>query len=142
MPYFGGQEYSLMQEHKQNLNKNYSNIQILLRKFENLFKIKGRTRIYKCADGETFLLYVPKQWVQYTYLTSLYSLLVRIGQFYDGKTNVLEFVKNFNTFMPDQYLAKTAFEKMQKILELKSFPVQDLSTIQCPHNLGIVGFKF
>ena len=59
MPYSGGGEYPDYKKHKENINKNYLNIQKLLSIFEKELKIKGRTKIYKCADGETFLLYVP-----------------------------------------------------------------------------------
>lgn len=140
LPYHSGGAYPKQEEHKQNLNKNYLNIQTLLRSFEEEFKIEGRTRIYKTTDSETFLLYVPLKWKEGTYLISLYTLLVRIGQFYDGVSDHRDFVKNFTAFGEDTYLAKGAYEKMSKYFG-KELPEQDMKDMDCPHNIGIIGYN-
>lgn len=140
LPHHGGSTYNELEKHKENLKNNYLNIKILLRAFEEIFKIEERTRIYKTSDAETYLLYVPLKWTKGTYLISLYTLLVRIGQFYDGIQDPKEFVKSFSAFNPDTYLAKQAYEKVTKYFG-KELPEQKMEGMGCPHNIGIIGYN-
>lgn len=81
------------------LQKNYKNIATLLNFVEEQFVPQGltdRTTITETADKEMFLLSVPLWWCRTTHLISLYSLLVRMGQFWDGNGDANTFLENYD----------------------------------------------
>lgn len=128
----------------QNLKSNYKNINLYINEIEKLFKLDNFTTIKEIEDNKYFIC-VPIFWVQYTYLISLYSLLIRACQNYtpdDG--DVLSFLSSSKILPIDIGLIKTMLPKLHKLLE-NGIPVQDLNALPGTtqtHNMGICGFKF
>lgn len=138
MPFMDNSEYREQKEHCENLNKNYLNIQKFLNIFEEKLGIKDRTEILKLDD--TYILVIPKEWTTGTYKISLYTLLTRVGQFYDGTKEVMKYLETFDAWTLDNYLMKQALPKIKIVME-KGLVEQDMNRIDCPHNYGIVGYN-
>lgn len=146
MPRQDGGDYGSLQKDSDNLNSNYLTLKAFMNYFDSALGLK-KTQIYKTNEGRDgiFLVKFDKAWAAYTYSISLFSLLLRVGQFYDASVEPLDFLKSFSAFSPDVYLVKAALPKIIKILELKSLPVQDLTTLKPGtgiHNFGIMAFNF
>lgn len=80
------------------LQKNYKNIEKLLNHVEAKFSSQGldeRTAISPTQDEHMFLLAVPLWWCRTTHLISLYSLFVRMAQFWDGTGTADAFLENY-----------------------------------------------
>lgn len=143
LPHKGGGVYPQMEEHIQNLNQNYKNLKKFLNYFDKALSLK-LSQIYQANDN-IFVIKFDKAWASYTYSISLYSLLCRLGQFYKGDVSPMDFLKSFKEFNPDVYLCLNSLPKINKILELSSLPLQDMSTLQPGtgvHNFGIMAFNF
>ena len=135
----GVREYN---KDKENLSKNYKNIQTLLNYVEEGLKVE-KTKVVKGSDG-TFLAKADKFWTSKIYLTSLYSLLIRMGQFYDGKKSPKEFLDSYNDSL-DLGLWQNAKIKVEKMLggHLPEQPFDTFKTHSDVHfNSGIVATKF
>ena len=134
--------FNKLQQHTENLKNNYTN----LNKFLNYFEEKlgmAKTQVAP-ADNDCFVLILPIGWTKYNYAISLYSLLARVGQFYDGTTDPLTFMDKYKDFPEDSYLVKSVIPKVKKILELGKLPVQDLNSLgqgTQVHNAGIMAFN-
>lgn len=86
---------------KARLRANFKNIEKLLNHVEDEFvahgqEIPDRTAVVESTDPDIFLLYVPFWWCRTTHLISLYSLLVRMAQFWDGEGNPASFLETYN----------------------------------------------
>jgi hypothetical protein len=123
-----------------NLEKNAPNIEKLLHFFEEKFSVDEKTKIEKIRKNY-YLVTAPLFWCQYTYLISLYTLLIRMGMFWNGKGEVTGFLDKFDKDSDDIYLYKSVKGKILRMLA-GEIPIQDLSKVNSPHNLGIVGFEF
>lgn len=132
----GGSEYPRFKEDFKNLKKNYQNILKLLNHVENLLKFEDFSTIHK-ANDDIFVLKVPAKWCQYTYSISLYSLLVRMGQFYEGE-NPDEFLENYNNHL-DTSLWTPYKKRFKQIIET-GFKEQDLNLLTRPHAVHNEGF--
>ena len=134
--------FNKLQQHTENLKNNYAN----LNKFLNYFEEKlgmAKTQVAP-ADNDCFVLILPIGWTKYNYAISLYSLLARVGQFYDGTTDPLTFMDTYKDFPEDTYLVKSVIPKVKKMIELGKLPVQDLNTLgqgTQVHNAGIMAFN-
>lgn len=94
-----GSVYTDLEASKKRLQQNYKHIETLLNFVEEQFSkygIDDRTAITPTQDPDLFLLAVPLWWCRTTHLISLYSLLVRMGQFWDGTVNPATFLENYN----------------------------------------------
>lgn len=143
LPRQGGDDYGTLQQDTDNLNSNYKVLKSFMNYFDDELGLK-RTQIYKANDG-MFVVKFDKAWAMYTYSISLFSLLLRVGQFYKGDVSQMDFLKSFKAFNPDVYLVQNVLPKIIKILETKSLPVQDLTTLKPGtgiHNFGIMAFNF
>jgi hypothetical protein len=135
-----------LKEDIDNLNQNYLTLKSFMNHFDSALGLK-KTQLYKAnIDVDSiFVVKFDKAWAQYTYSISLFSLLLRVGQFYKGDVPPMDFLNSFSAFSPDVYLVKKVLPKINKILELKSLPEQDLSTLKPGtgiHNFGIMAFNF
>lgn len=118
--------YPTYLEDIKNLAKTYINIEKLLNCVEELLKLEDRTVIYKAARNN-YVAYVPKFWVQYTYLISLYSLLIRMGQFYTGENTPEQFLETYSNPL-DKNLwigAKPRFKEILTELPIQTFDKYD-----------------
>lgn len=141
-----GGDYGSLQKDIDNLNSNYLTLKSFINYFDTALGLK-KTQIYKAnIDVDSiFVIKFDKAWAQYTYSISLFSLLLRVGQFYKGDVPPMDFLKSFSAFNPDVYLVQNVLPKINKILELKALPEQDLTTLPPGtgiHNFGIMAFNF
>ena len=142
--------YSNMEKDKQNLNNNVLNIQKFMNNFEVLLKTR-KSKIKKVTETEgnkgnedSFIVSLPSDFLVGTYSISLYSLLLRVSQWYDGKQDVMEYLKTFKAFPVDTYIVNSALPKLERIIK-EGFPKQNLSGMEGNtgvHNLGIVTYNW
>lgn len=136
LPYQDGTEYPLFDKDLTQLEKNYRNIQKFLNWFEKKLNIKP-TEIHK-IEKNRYVAVLDSWWTKYTYLISLYGLLLRMALHYsDG--DPIEFL-DANKRDADYYNWYNSKAKVDKILEGK-LPKQDYDTIHV-HNCGIVSCQF
>lgn len=140
--HFGGGRYEGQDKDEKNLEDNYLNLQ----KFLNIMEDKiGITHsiIRKTETPGLFIIKVPMFWAKSTPLISLYSFLIRIGQYFDPKKEAMEFFETFN-LNEDSYYIVSIKEKLKKLIEIKNPPDQDFDFLQgneYVHAMGIVNYK-
>lgn len=140
-PQFGGNTYQGMDEDIKNLNENSENVQKFLNFFEAKIGTEFVSKIEKVEDN-LFMVTFPVFWCKYTYLISLFSLIIRCGQCYKGGDE-MQFFTTFGKW-GEVYNIKAAKPKVEMIMQ-GALPVQDLSKASgntSIHNMGIVNFKF
>jgi hypothetical protein len=131
-------EYSNYKRDYNTLESNYKNLEKFINIIENKIGLKTFTKIVKLKENR-YMAILPLYWTETTYIISLYSLLLRAGYFYESG-DIIEYLKNFDKNSNDVYLLKTAMPKLLRVLD-GEVPTQDMKTIGCPHNLGIVSWK-
>lgn len=142
MDYYGYNGFNKLAQHTENLKNNYAN----LNKFLNYFEEKlgmSKTQVAP-ADNDSFVLILPIGWTKYNYAISLYSLLARVGQFYDGTTDPITFMETYKDFPEDSYLVKSIVPKVKKLLDIGKLPEQNLNDLGSGtnvHNAGIAAFN-
>lgn len=132
---------------KANLVRTYPYIQTLLNHVETLFNVEGRTIIHP-ANDDFYLVIVPIFWTRYTYLISLYALLIRMGQFWDGQGTAEDYLKNYNNSL-DKNLwnsSKLKFEELLKTglvhITYEKIPAEIADGYHTNiHNAGISNYK-
>ncbi len=137
-----GPKYKEYDEDVKRLKENYKRLESFINFFEETFTEGTFTEITEIADNK-YLVKVPLFFTKGTYLISLYSLLLRAGQYWDGVQPPQEFLDNFNAFLVDVSLVKEAAGKLKKLLN-GGYVEQDLSKLSggnMVHNCGIVSFK-
>lgn len=87
---------STLEEHRAVLKQNHNNIVTLLNYVEEKLGCEERTIITETQDSDMFLFAVPLWWCRSTHLISLWSLLVRMGQFWNGDGTAAEYLENYN----------------------------------------------
>jgi len=131
---------------KKNLAINYQNIQKALNELEDLFKVENKTEIYP-ANDDIFIVKFSKFWGNKIYMISLYTLLLRGLQNYDGSTPVMNLLKDNKLHGGDAHYIQTAYPKVVHMLD-GNFPEQDMHQVKPSqsgiiHNkYGIVSYKF
>lgn len=137
--------YGLYKDYKKDvdrLKKNYKKLQAFMNAYEDDLGIE-HTEITEVSDNLYFVS-LSLFWVNATYLISLWSLLMRVGQFYNGEVTAKEFVENFKALPPDIYILNTAKPKISQLLDGK-IPKQNFANLfggTDVHNCGILTFKF
>lgn len=97
LPNKGGSEYTGFKTDVERLTKNIGNIKTLVNYVEEQLKVEGKTDIVQSSnDKDMYLLYVPYWWCRTTQLISLYSLIVRVGQYWNGEGTPLGFMESYN----------------------------------------------
>lgn len=79
---------------------NINNVVALLNFVEAEFGLDKYTTITEVEDK--YLFKIPVFWTKYVYLISLYSLLVRLAQYYDGKVTPKEFLSTYKEDLDKQ----------------------------------------
>ena len=139
LPYKGGNEYPNYHQDIKNLAKNYK----LLNKFINYFDEKLGMFPSEITEVEPnkYIVKFDYKWCKSTYGISLFSLLLRAGQFYK-KGDCMKYLKEFQTeFPPDNYLVLNTVPKLAKFIADKSIPDQELDKLEggtTAHNYGIM----
>lgn len=143
--YKNGSKYSDFDEEKELLNNNYKNLQVFLNKFEEL--LGWEKSILSFVEDNMILVELSINWCKTTYGISLYTLLCRVGRWYDGEENVLSYLENFDKFSPDVYLCTSSLPKIKKFIENKpieqDFDIKKIleNPITFVHNKGILNYE-
>ena len=134
--------YADFEKDSQNLKENYKTLQSFMNDYEDDLGIE-RTEITEVSNNLYFVR-ISLFWVNTTYLISLWSLLMRVGQFYKGENSAKEFVETFKAFPPDIYILNSAKPKLEKLLNgvIPKQNFDDLHGGTDVHNCGIVDFNF
>jgi hypothetical protein len=138
----GMKPYAGQDKDEENINANFLKIEEFVHHFEDLLGVETKTKIEKVKDN-LFLLTFSEYWCKYTYLISLWSLLVRCGQYYkDGEKEA--FMRNF-PYLGDTYNCTNALNKLNRIVK-EGLPVQKLENLHGTeddvHNVGIISYNF
>lgn len=137
-----GNKYTTYDQDVKRLEENYKRLQSFMNYFEETLTEGVFTEIEKIKENE-YLVKVPLIFIKGTYLISLYSLLLRAGQFWNGEQNPQDFMDNFNANLIDVSLVKAAAPKLKKLVE-NGYIEQDLNKLTSSdqiHNSGIISFK-
>lgn len=139
MPNFSGSRYSTQDKDEQRLDENYKLLEEFINYFEDKLKLKDKSTIEK-VEFNKYLITFPDFWCRYTYLISLYSLLLRVGQFWKGKGNPLKYLETFADFQPDVYLIKDSLPKLKKLIKSgeQKHDMESLGGGVTVHNHGII----
>ena len=136
-----GGKYNNFDRDVKALNDNVNHLLAFLNFFEKQFKSEKLTEIHPIGDN-TYIFFVPLFWCQGTYLISLYKYLSRVGIFNDGTKEPLDFLNSFDAVDEDKMYWSTIKPKVELMLA-GTIPIQKMTTQDsCPHNLGVVSFKF
>ncbi len=140
---FNDGKYNGYEEHIKNLNSNIKNLIDFVQFFDKKFKVRYKSIIRKTDIENTYYVSFDYDWCKSTYGISLYSFLLRIGQFYDG-SEIMSFIENYNSFNEDVYLMNDIRPILTDLLEEGKLPEQDLfkykgNTIL--HDTGILKYK-
>lgn len=136
-----------VEKDKIRMKQNYSNIQIILNYLENKFKVEQKTVIIP-AENDYYLFVVPEFWLQYTYLISLYTLMIRMAQFWGGLGTPADFIKNYDNPLDKELWGKSKVEYRKLLQEgLYSINYKDVTEYIWKynavriHNAGLVGSR-
>lgn len=134
---YSGGAYAGMDKDIKNLEDNHLKIQESLNKCEETLKIEGQSVVYPVSGG-VFVVEVPKFWLQWPYLISLYSLIIRV----EMSTGLGDAVKSLlKPSALEASICQTAHPKLVRILA-GALPEQSLDPRQDNiHGTGIVGFS-
>jgi hypothetical protein len=127
------------------LKENHKNLELFINQIEEYFNLDSfnNTTIVEVSDN-LYFIEVPIIWTMSTYMISLYSLLLRVGQFYQDTTkDPIEWLEKFNAFIDDVSLVKQSLPKLKNIIKYGPLP-QDFSNLRgdsSTHNLGIVSYN-
>lgn len=137
---FPDEEYPNYHKDIENLEKNYENLQKFLNIFENQVGIVP-TQVIKTGDN-MFLMILDTYWCQASWLISLWGLLCRVGQYFDGNTDPKVFWDNFKA-SDDTYLVASVKGKFDKWLNgEKCNQPFGTSSSNSVHDYGIVAAQF
>lgn len=120
------------------LNENYKNVQAVLNWIESIIQVPT-TKIESLKDN-TYLVTFSKFWSENTYKISLFALLLRISQHFNGK-DVKEFLNGPMSDLTDASLWLTA--KLKLILLLKGAKIDQTMTKSqgaAIHDMGISSY--
>lgn len=133
--------YVRFDEDLNNFSANYNNSILFINRIEDLLKI-DRSVIEKVREN-IYILKASAKWIAGLYSISLYSLLLRLSQWYSGEQDVIEYIKKFNHLDADVYMASTMLPKLKKLF-VTGLHEQDLSIYSGGtevHNKGILSYS-
>jgi hypothetical protein len=134
--------YAQMPRDLKAIDANWRNVQMMLNFFEGkLAGVLKPTVIHKLADN----LYVAEAdtfWIKWTYLISIYSLLIRNAIYWDGNGSPMDFLEKVDGYDADMLVGQDkALERFQRILD-GELPDDDWSKPCSWHDEGIMDFHF
>lgn len=143
-PYKVGKPYNNQEADVVNLDKNIAKVEQVINALEKQLGLKLFTKIHS-AGNSLFLAELPKYWTQYTYLISLWSLAVRMAQFWDGNGSPDSALQSYKNTL-DKSLWDGAKNNVMKLIASNGeIPKQDFKKYDndySVHNCGIIGFQF
>ena len=121
------------------LSKTYPTILWMLNAIETKLGFKSMTTITK-ANDDHYLFEVNYEWITSTYMISLYTLIIRMGQCALPMVTPLDFLYNIPVL--DGALWQSAQKKFEHILNTKELPVQKFAGNPGNyHSTGIVSWQ-
>lgn len=139
--YISGNLYTKFDDEEKQMESNLHNLVCLLNMVEAQLQIEGRSSAIRLEDSH-YVFVMPFEWCSSTYMISLYSLLIRIGRWYNGTDEIFTFLDNFKQLPQDVYLVKAALPNIKKLLETRKYK-QALETSKgniTIHNKGICAY--
>ncbi len=94
---------------------NIKQIEKFMRMFDEKFGQKNLTNIYDHSEN-LWVVEFPVFWSKATYLISLYSLVIRCCPYWDGQTDIMEWLYGKGDVCPEWTKFKTAKPKIEAIL--------------------------
>ena len=141
LPYSSGGEYSKQKEHTKLLSDNLDSLQKFINYFEGKFKIKQKSKFHRFDVDNRYLGIIDLFWAQ-PYRISLITWLMRVGIYYDGKQDAMEYLEDIKYSDEDKLFWTSIKPKLIQMIN-GFIPEQEMSkTSPCPHNYGIIGFSF
>lgn len=118
------------------LHETYRRIQGILNDIEGQLDFKTLSRIERCKDGY-FLCTVPYEWITSTYMISLYSLIIRTGQYFTPILRPIDLLMTIPSMEGQLWVG--ARMRLDHILKTKVLPVQNfVGTPGAYHSTGIL----
>jgi hypothetical protein len=138
--YSNGYTKERFEKDQENLNTNLDKITEVINWIEQQIGVK-LSKISK-ANDDMYLIEAPHYWAESTYLISLYTLLLRMAQYWDGKGTVKDFLNNF----PQNNLESNMWNqaKVKLMLFMSGYTVKqefDKKTGGAIHSYGILHCK-
>lgn len=119
------------------LNENFKVLEIFINFIEDSLKINEKTQIYESTTPGLFLADFSLEWCKTTYAISLYSLFLRLGQFY-VEGDVKKFLEEY-PFVMDKHLWGAAKPRYEYFIK-HGLPKQDLKNyMEYPSSIHGVG---
>ncbi len=127
------------------LEANHPAMQKAINWLEDQLKIDGRTSIEQIAANQ-YVIVTPLYWTQYTYLISLYTLVIRAALYWDGKGDPETYLTS-SLKDNDAYTIKQAWPKVKRMIagELPKQDFNDPAMNRWPgqwHGAGICFWAF
>lgn len=139
LPYNHGGPYYNMDIDIRRLNDSYHKLQAFMNNIESLLKLEHLTAIVPLEENKHLVTF-SSFWCDATYLISLYTLLLRVGLYYEDG-DALSYLEKYNKCINDKIYIKEALPKL-KIMINGHIPKQDFSELSAPHGVGIANFSF
>ena len=131
-----GEDWGGFKVEKDRLIANRAHLVAFLHYFEDVMKLKKKTKLYLTEEGSSYILVCDKKWISTTYGISIYTLLARIGYHYEGNLSVEDYVKYLLTakygvleeqLADDVGLLRSNYTKIKYLAE-NGFPKEDFKT--------------
>ncbi len=103
---------------------------------EENFNLPIKSTADKIEGEEAYLITFPKQWCDHTAGISLYTLLLRLGLYWNGEGDVMTFLRKENLSPIDAGLWKPVLELFEWLITNKTLP-NKLPNDQHPTTTGI-----
>lgn len=138
-------DFGPIETDRENLRANIKNVLALVNHFDDHFKVEP-TALISTSDPNVWIFEVDAFWVRYSYRISMYTLLIRMAQFWNGEGTPINFLNNYKVSL-DESMWKNAKAEIEKLLE-HGMPEYDYTKIVTPddyslssiaHNSGIIG---
>ena len=143
-----GNRYPQLKADQERVQKNRPYMEVLFNDIERRMGIDPLTKIHP-TNTDAYVAQMAYFWSRYPYLTSLYCLLMRAAQFYDGKEDPQDYLKSLRTpgkgLSMDSYHWNTAGPRLTYLMQVgaANVPVQHMDATQNGttfHSQGIIGF--
>jgi hypothetical protein len=137
LPSMGSKSYTGYEFDKKSLEENIDNVIILLNHVEKTFKVPPTT-VEKIDGTEKYLFNLSTEWCLNGPRISLFSQLIRIGMYWDGKGDPNKYIQSFK--LASEYLWPDYLHGYNYCLKNKTLPVKpeakDLNGGGTVHNYG------
>jgi hypothetical protein len=127
------------------LKNNRNQLLSFINQFEQRYGFTKYSEFLECEnDPNCVIIVAPIEWMHDTYCISLYTLLLRVGLYYNYE-NINDYLISFmNSNSSDSYMLKNIYEKLKSLNYLSFFKIstklKDITNNYTIHNRGIVQY--